>query len=198
MEKYVEKSIDEVCATDKDILEKIFEHALSFRKKAAVSYRPCTKWEHIDMQQNSGVDFADFYPDYSAGDSAWFFSCMDGMFERRMLINVRTNCETELFFNGEKIAPEAAPDNSLDYFVDYKTGKNTMLIKVTAGNNGFSAYAAPLVPELRYGAGGDYAYCTWHYIEKEGFRLQAGFELSRLYKKEERLPQADIGAIEWE
>lgn len=197
MEKYVKKSINEVCDCDSDILNRIFEHALSFRKKTDVSYRPCTKWEHIDMQQNSGVDFADFYPDYKVGDSAWLFSCMDGMFERRMLVNVRTTCEVELFFNGEKISPTAAPENSLDYFVNYKTGKNTMLIKATATEGGFSVYAAPLVPELRYGAGGDYAYCTWQYIEKTGFRLQAGLELSRLYKKGEKQPPADISAIEW-
>ncbi len=197
MQTYVEKSIADVYRTNGEILNKIFEHALTTRKRVSLSYRPCTKWEHIDMQQNSGVDFADFYPEWKAGDCAYYFSCMDGMFERRMLINVRATGAAELFFNGEKIAPTTAPDGTLDYFVNYRAGKNTMLIKLTATEKGFAAYSAPLVPELRYGAGGDYAYCTWHYIEKAGFGLQAGFELSRLYKKGEKLPAPDISAVEW-
>lgn len=196
MGEYTSHSVCEECSTTEEILERIFDHALITRKRATLSYRPHTVTKEIDMQQKSGVNFEDFYPDFAEGDSAWMLSLMDGMFERDMLINVRTNCDTELYFNGERQSAVPAPDGTDDYFVRFRTGQNRLLIKATARAEGFAVYVAPLVPELRYGTGGDYAYCTWQYIEKEGFRLQAGYELSRLYQAGSSVPPEE-SAIDW-
>lgn len=197
MGAYVKQSVCESCKTNKEILEKIYDNALSFRKRAVISYRPYQVQEFIDMVRQPGVDFADFYPDFREGDYAWFSSCMDGMFERNMLINVKTNCNVEIYFNGEKQQPVPGPDDTLDVFLNFRKGQNRLLVKIIAKKDGFAAYAAPLVPELRYGAGGDYAYCTWHYIEKEGFRLQSALELSRIYRSEEAEPAPKRDAIDW-
>lgn len=196
MGKYFEHSIVENCKTNREILEKVYERALAERQPAKVSYRPCTIQPYIDMVNRPGVDFAAYYPDYQPDDFAYMNCCVDGLFEKDMLINVKSGGKVELYFNGERQELIPAPGGTTDAKVTFQKGKNTILLKVTAVENHFEAYVYPLVPGLRMGAS-DYVYCTWQYIEKEGFRLQSGLELSRLYRRGEETPMPDRGLVDW-
>lgn len=196
MDKYCEHSITEACRTNREIIERVYEHALSFRQPAEVSYRPLTKHPFIDMVDRPGANLAQFYPDFKEGDYAYLFSCLDGLFEKDMIINIR-NCETaEVYFNGERAELVPAPNDTFDANVTFKKGKNTLLVRLTAKDGGFGAMVVPLIPGLRMGSGG-YVYNAWQYIEKEGFRGQQGLEISRLYRAGEPVPAAEYGAIDW-
>ena len=195
MGKYVEHSIIEKHKTNREILNQIFEHALGLRPRAEVSYRPYRKDEFTHMSQKPGVDFGKAYPDFCEGDYAYISAYLYGSHEREMLINIR-ECDTaELWFNGEKQSFIPGPNNTLDTYVNFKKGENRLILKATALKEDFRAYIFPLVPKLRYGSGGDYAYCTWQYIKKSGYNLQEQLEFSRLYKKDEKEPLHD--EIEW-
>lgn len=195
MGTYVKHSIIEKYKTNREIVNQIFEHALSLRPRAEVSYRPYRMDEFTHMSQKPGVDFAKVYPDFGDGDYAYISDYLYGSHEREMLINIR-ECDTaELYFNGEKQSFVLGPNNTLDAYVTFKKGENRLILKATALNSDFRAYIFPLVPKLRYGSGGDYAYCTWQYIKKDGYNLHEQLEFSRLYKKDENEPSHD--EIEW-
>lgn len=193
---YVEESIADKYGTNREILEQMYRHALEKRPPAKVSYRPCTLQPHIDMTNRPGVDFAAYYPDYKPGDYAYYTCNLEGMFERELVINVRGNCPVELYFNGERQELLPAPRGTLDAKVVFQKGKNTLLLKATAGADGFAAYTVPIVPGLRLSAI-DHGYATWQYREKAGFRLQEGIELSRLYDEAEAVPVPERKAIAW-
>ena len=160
MGTYVKHSIIEKHKTNREIVNQIFEHALSLRPRAEVSYRPYRMDEFTHMSQKPGVDFAKVYPDFGDGDYAYISDYLYGSHEREMLINIR-ECDTaELYFNGEKQSFVPGPNNTLDAYVTFKKGENRLILKATALNSDFRAYIFPLVPKLRYGSGGDYAYCT--------------------------------------
>ena len=195
MGKYVEKSIAEKLNTTREIVERIFDNALSKRKKTRVSYRPYRNDGIVNMSQRPGVDFAAVYPYYKKGDYAFMETYLDGLFEREMLINIRGTADAEVWFNGEKLTLGDGPNGTQDTYANFRKGENHLIVKAAATDEGFSVYAYPLVPKIRYGTGGDYAYCTWQYIKKDGFRLQEGASFSKLYKKGEIAP--DFPEIEW-
>lgn len=195
MGAYVDRSINEKYKTNREIINQVYENALSLKPKAEVSYRPYQVDEYVHMSKEPGVDFAKVYPDYQEGDYGYISTYMYGSHERKMLLNIRGCTDAEVYFNGEKKELTEGPDNTLDTYVIFKKGENHLLVKVTAGSDSFKAYVFPLVPTIRYGTGGDYAYCTWPYIKKNGFSMQEKLEFSRLYKKNEKEPCCD--KIEW-
>ncbi|MGN1059636.1 MAG: glycoside hydrolase family 105 protein, partial [Clostridia bacterium] len=196
LEKYCNQSITEVCTTNREIINRVYDHALTFRQPSKVSYRPLTKHPFINMVDKPGADLALFYPDFKDGDYAYIFSCLDGLFEKDMIINIRNCAGAEVYFNGEKADLVAAPNGTFDANVTFKKGQNQLLVRVTAQNGSFGAVIVPLIPGLRMSPG-CYVYSTWQYIEKEGFRGQQGVEISRLYRKDEPAPTAERSSIDW-
>ena len=134
LDKYCKQSVTEVCKTNKEIVDKVYEHALLFRQPSEVSYRPMTKHPFIDMVDKPGADLARFYPDFKYGDYAYIFSCLDGLFEKDMIINIRSCDTAEVYFNNEKMELVSAPDGTFDANVTFKKGRNQLLVRVTAQN----------------------------------------------------------------
>lgn len=196
MENYFENSILKDCKSNMEIIKKVYDNALENRPVSRVLYRPLTKFPFIDMINKPGANLKAIYPESKAGDYAYITSCMDGLFEREMVINLRNCKNPEVWFNGEKVEVTKAekPSGTLDAKVFFKKGRNSLVIRVSAEDEGFEVVAVPFIPELRM-IPYDYVYCTWQYILKEGFRLQDGVEISRLYKKNEVPPS--IENIEW-
>ncbi len=195
MDRYCEHSITEQCKTNKDVLKKIYERAMETRGRQPFSYRPLTNHPHIDMVGHSSVDFAKFYPDYEAGDAAYISCYMHGLTENDMIINVNTEAKVTLYFNGEKKELTEYKDGSLDAHVTFKKGENNLLVRVEATDKSFKAQVRPFLSKLRMGPS-YYVYNTWFYVKTDGFTGQEGFELSRLYRKNEE-EKYSIEAIEW-
>lgn len=195
MGTYVEHSINEKHKTNREIVNQIFENALKYRPKSKVSYRPYRNDEYVDMSNKPGVDFGKVYPGYNKGDYAYISTYLEGLHEREILINIRGCAEAKVYFNGKEKILSTGPNNTLDTYVTFKKGENRLVVKAVAEKENFSVYVFPLVPKLRYGTGGDYAYCTWQYVKKRGYRLQELLEFSRLYKNGEKEP--NIKEIEW-
>lgn len=192
---YCNHSILEKCKTNRDFLGKFYDSVCEKRPKTDVVYRPQTyhQWEDINWP---GADLAKLYPDYEEGDYVYFGSLLDGLCERKMLINVREcSNEPQVWFNGKKaeITKHTASD-SYDAHVTFKQGQNQLMVCVKAEKDMFSAKFLPLIPELRMSPD-FYVYCSWQYIDAEGFRGQKGVRISRLYKKDEPTPSID--GIEW-
>lgn len=195
MGTYIKHSINEKYKTNREIVNQIFENALRLRPKAEVSYRPYQVDEYVNMSKEPGVDFSKVYPGYKEGDYGYISTYMYGSHEREMLLNIRGCSDVEVYFNGEKKNLIDGPNNTLDTYVNFKKGENHLIVKAVAAKDSFKVYVFPLVPTIRYGTGGDYAYCTWQYIKKKGYSLQEKLEFSRLYKREEREPL--FKEIEW-
>lgn len=196
MVKYFEHSIKEQCSTNREILQKMYNHALVEREKKKLSYRPHTINPYVDIVRNTGVDFADFFEESEEGDYAFWACHIDGLYEKELLLNVSGSGVKEVYFNGELQKLKSCANGSEDARVIFRKGKNTLVVRVTASKEGFSGYANPLVPKLRMIPTG-YVYYTRQYIETEGFKGQSGVMLSRLYHKDEPVPEITESTIEW-
>ena len=197
---YCEHSILEKCKTNSEFLEKLLDTVLGKRPQTEIVYNPYTKrpWENVDWPD---ADLTKLYPDYEEGDYAYFGGFLDGEFEREMLINIR-NCssDSELWFNGEKTPIKEAPsfngrdEGSFDAEVTFRKGQNSLLLKVYAKKDLFGGKVIPLIPGVRKNPD-NYEYCSWLYMDMDGFNGQRGIKISRLYKKGEPCPDAEN--IEW-
>ncbi len=196
MDRYCERSIKEVCATNKEIIQKIYDHTMMLRENVPVSYRPLTVNSYVNIVHNPGIDFAEFFSEYQEGDYAYFACYMDGIYEREMLINVKGENICEIYFNGEVQELIPQENGSLDAKVLFRKGKNSMIVRVSAGKEGFCGYAKPILPDLRMFPEG-YVYYTRQYIEADGYYRQSGITVSRLYRKQEVMPQPKESAIDW-
>ncbi len=193
---YCEHPISEVCKSNREILSKVYNHALENRPKTTLSYRPKTEHPYVDMVGAPGADLRSFYPDAKEGDFAYFAACMDGMFERNMLFNLRNCGNAVMYFNGEKMESVLREDGTIDVPVIFRKGRNRILLRVTAVNDSFGAVILPMIPELRMSPG-MYVYSSWMYLDTEGFHGQAGVKISRLYRSGEAVPNPSEEAIDW-
>lgn len=193
---YCEKSILDKCNNNKEVLEKFYDYNCKKRPQTDVVYRPQTyrDGENIDTP---GIDLGKLYPDYEEGDYVYFSSSLDGLYERKMLINIwECNVEPEVWFNGEKIEgitkfyDKWLGMDTYDARVTFKEGKNNLVVRIKAEKDLFSAKVLPLVPESRLGSE-FYVYCSWQYLDIEGFHGQKGVRISRLYKKDEPAPATE-------
>lgn len=194
--KYCETSIRDVCSSNSDIIGTIYRRMMEERQPDVVKYRPFTVYDNVDLVHNPGVNFAEFYPDFEEGDYAFITSDMDGIFEREMVYNVTGCRNAEVYFNGEKQTLTDAPQNTMDAEVLFQKGKNRAITKITATGESFEGYVRVLVPKLRCGAD-DYVYNTKQYTVTDGFYGQEGIAFSRLYKKDEPMPELTLEGIEW-
>lgn len=194
--KYCECSVRDVCASNQEILRRIYDRMLSERQPDVVKYRPFTMFDEVDLVHNPGADFKGLYPDFEDGDYAFITSDMDGIFERDMVYNVAGCPKAEVYFNGERQELTAAPQDTLDAMVQMKKGKNRAITRIVAENGVFQGYVRLLVPKLRCGAD-DYVYNSKPYTVKDGFSGQEGVAFSRLYKKDEPMPPLTLEAIDW-
>jgi len=194
--KYCEKSIRQRCKTNGEIIRAIYDKMLSERQPNTVRYIPFTVYEGVDMIHKPGMDFTKVFPDFQAGDYVFITCDMDGVFEREMIYNVAGCRKAEVYFNGEKQELKPAVLDTLDAVVTFKKGPNRVFIKVVAEEGKFQAYVRPLVPGLRCGAD-DYVYHTRQCTLADGFKGQEGISYSRLYRKEERMPEITLEAIDW-
>ncbi|MGN1059170.1 MAG: glycoside hydrolase family 105 protein [Clostridia bacterium] len=194
--RYCERSVRESCASNEEILRRIYDRMLEQRQPDVVTYRPFTVYDDVDLVHNPGADFSKFFPDFEDGDYAFITSDMDGIFERRMVYNVGGCSKAEVYFNGEKQALVEAPKGTLDANVLFKQGKNRVITKIVAENGRFAGYVRILVPKLRCGAD-DYVYNAKQYTVAEGFKGQEGIAFSRLYKKNEPMPALTLESIDW-
>ncbi len=185
MNKYFTHSMADVETENSKILSKLYEHILSSREAVELSYRPLTITPYVDMMRSSSVNFAQFYPGYKVGDFACLSSYMDGLFERDMIINLKTDADVTLYFNGEKQSFIMRDDGTLDANVHFKKGENSIFIVAIATEKGFEVKVCPLIPGLRMDPS-YYAYNSWQYVKADGFYGQTGFEVSRLYKEGEQ------------
>jgi len=195
MGTYCEHSISEKCETNRDILQKIYEHALSMREENSLVYRPYTEMPYINEYGSFHVDFGKLYPDYQKGDYAYLSAYMDGLYEKELVFQLSFSQNAEVYFNGKKLQVIPAEENFEARAVFLK-GKNHLLVKVTADQDSFEVKMTSMVPAPRLRTWG-YYYNTWQYMEAEGFRKQMGVELSRKYLSDETIPQPVKGAIEW-
>ncbi len=194
--KYCKKSVREACTSDREIIKKIYDRMLETRRPAEVVYRPFTVFDEVDMVNHPGANLAAFYPDFEEGDYAFIAADMDGIFESELVYNVGGCKCAKVYFNGEEQKLVPAPNNTLDANVTLKKGKNRAITQITAENGSFEGYVNVLVPKLRCGAD-DYVYNTKQYTIADGFRGQEGIAISRLYKKDETLPEPTMEGIDW-
>lgn len=195
---YCEKSIKQVTSSNEDIVRTVYGNMSKARKKSKVIYRPFTYYKEMDFVMKGGPDFSEIFPSYTAGDYAFISIDADGMYDRNLTINVAKNKNAEVYFNGERISTRYAPfrnNPALDADILFKKGKNRIIVKLVADDDGFEGYLRILIPEFRMGAGG-YVYCTIPYIDDDGFEGQSVIRHSRLYKKEEVFEPA-FENIDW-
>lgn len=196
--KYCEKTISDVTRNNGEILRTVYDHMLKTRKKDEVKYRPITMFEHLNVIYNSGTDFSKIYPEAKPGDYIFMAYYTDGIYEKTMHINIVKNKSCEVWFNGEK--KDVKPTNirgaeCYEADVTYKEGRNTVIVKVPAGEDSFQVAIRNLMTGLHMGADG-YGYNTYSYVDCEGFRGQECMYYSRLYKKDET-PAVSMDSIEW-
>lgn len=196
---YCENSILNKCSTNKEFLETFYDCNCKKRPQTDVKYRPRTyrDGESVDC---AGCDIGRLYPDFEEGDYVYLSSSLDGLFEREILIDIwECNDTPDVWFNGEKInviqnRKIGSGDICFDAPVTFKKGKNKLVVRVKAGKDAFSVKISPLIPESRMDTF-FYVYCSWLYIDAEGFYGQKGVRVSRLYKKDE--PVVSANKIEW-
>ncbi len=191
MTEYAKNSINNIYSGTKDKVEKIFNSAFAARSGTEFSYRPITMPPYSNNFCDEGLNFAKLYPEYEEGDYVYIQCCMDGMYERDMMLLIQKTSSVQVYFNGEKVSIEDGPYGK-DANVHFKEGRNHVLLRVTAEKASFAAYVLPVVPGIRYVACGEYQYRSWPYVEKKGAGLVHGFEISRLYKKDETSTREQI------
>lgn len=194
--RYCDKSIRQCYSSNAEIIRAIYDRMMSERQPDKVRYKPFTVFPHVDMIHNPGVDFSKVFPTFNDGDYAFITCDMDGVFEREMIYNVAGCTYAEVYFNGEQKELKPAVQNTLDAIVNFQKGPNRVIVKVVALNNQFQAYVRVLVPGLRCGAD-DYVYHTRQCTLADGFKGQEGISYSRLYHKEETMPEITLEAIDW-
>ena len=185
--RYCEKSIKEVCGTNAEIVRKIYDHMFETRGISKVCYRPFPYYKEMDIIHKAGPDFSQIFPEYEVGDYAFISVDADGPYDRELIINVAQNKNAEVYFNGEQIPTHDGDLRGIpavDADILFKKGKNRIVVKLVADEEGFEGYLRILIPGLRMGAG-SYVYCTRQYIDNDGFEGQSVIRHSRLYKKDE-------------
>lgn len=190
---YCEKSILNICKTNREILDTIYNQAFSHRQKKDVMYLPETDAGRSPFKAHQPLE--KLFPDYREGDYVYFSSIINGAFDRNVLVRILPGYEdTEVWFNGEKQPLVDWMGGFYGVIVHCKKGENNFLAKVAAKKDNFDAEFLPIVPEVCV-ATNFYVYSCWHYMNEDGFRGQRGFKLSKLYRKDDVAPE--IENIEW-
>ena len=195
--KYCEKSIRDVCSSNKEILTLFYKKMISTRKKAEPEYRPYT--HNIYVQPDMyipGFDFKDVFDSFEDGDYVFLTYNWEGPFEKNIIHNVYKYSEVELYEEGVKKELTPAPGESLDADVFIKEGGTNFILKVIAKDGEMKASFKTLMHEIRMSAR-NYVYNVNQYITMDGFRYQKDAAISRLYKKDEPEPEISLTGIDW-
>ncbi len=193
---YCKHSVSESCKTNREILEKVYEHALSQRAATPMSYRPYTEPPYVNDVGSFHVNFGEVYPEYQEGDYAYLSAYMDGLYEKELVIHISFSQKAEVYFNGEKLELIPADQEGFDAKAAFKKGQNHLLVKTMAEKNSFEVLVMLMIPQPRMRAWG-YYYSSWQYVETKGFRGQMCAEYSRRYLCGEEAPKPERDAIDW-
>ncbi len=186
----------------RETIELLLRRMMSQRKKAEVKYVPYTKPTGYNPSYPS-FDFENLYPDWKEGDYAFVTANMLGSSDRDMVISITG--ENEIFFNGE--IPECFESDRIgeafkvhgirSYRVKFREGDNFLIVKQRAESERFKfeIYIGDESGPIAWPTEYNYKVCP--VIPFGSMKDIEGFAFSRLYKKDEILPDMSVDSIEW-
>jgi len=192
--KYCEKSIRDVCDSNKKILDVIYKKMIESRPKENVIYHPYTVTKLVPDKNLIGVDFKDYFSEFQDGDFAFLAYGYDSQEDCEMIYNLFRHSDYELYFNGKKCETRPYSNGTMDSDVFFNKGENTVIIKVIAKDGEMKATPKLLIPELH--SGGYAGIPIRQYIPLDGMKKQKGLCFSKLYKKGDSV-EPKMDKIEW-
>lgn len=186
----------------KDTVELILRRMMSQRKRAEVEYYPYV--EPIGYYPcYPSFDFDCVYPEWSEGDIGYVTANMLGSSDREMVISITG--ENEIYFNGEipesfecERIPEAFKTHGIrSYRVKFREGDNLIVVKHRAESDRFKfeLYVGDESGPIFWP--NEYNYKLRCVIPFGSMKDIEGAAYSRLYKKDEKLPEISGNDIDW-
>ncbi len=190
-----------ICAA-KDTVELLLRRMMSMRKRAEVEYLPYVKPIGYNPCWPS-FSFEAVYPDWKEGDIGFVASNLIGPCDKDLVISVTG--DSEIFFNGEipecfesDRVPESFKVHGIrSYRVKFFEGENLIVVRQRAASDyfKFEIYIGDESGPISWPV--EYNYKVRPAIPFGSMKDIEGFSYSRIYRKDEPIPEFSTDGVEW-
>ncbi len=181
--------------TEREYIELVADHMIGTRPMKEIVYRPCIAQDGIislpDLSFDK-IDLGKYYPEAQEGDCVYLRVGMTSDRTQEIVATVAGN--VEIFYEGKCILKtkqvECADIENYEYApLILKEGINELVLKCTCHNNSFVFYFLTALRLFLVMKARDYLFHTRVVIAHGEYRGEDGYEISRLYKKDEGTKQ---------